>query len=107
MVARIDILPYHIIGCFNSNAGNVPEQNGKEIKLLIGCIPWFAFSGLQMNHNISLFLGNFQVWILCNDCGMESNVHFHVLAHKCPGCNSYNTRQTRGGPAACVRDVRE
>ncbi|ONL93602.1 CHY-type/CTCHY-type/RING-type Zinc finger protein [Zea mays] len=43
------------------------------------------------------------VWILCNDCGVTSNVQFHILAHKCPGCSSYNTRQTRGDPAACSR----
>jgi hypothetical protein len=45
----------------------------------------------------------FQIWILCNDCGMTSNVQFHILAHKCPGCSSYNTRQTRGDQAACSR----
>jgi phage FluMu protein Com len=44
-----------------------------------------------------------QIWILCNDCGMTSNVQFHILAHKCPRCSSYNTRQTRGEPAACSR----
>ncbi|CAD6202024.1 unnamed protein product [Miscanthus lutarioriparius] len=43
------------------------------------------------------------IWILCNDCGMTANVQFHILAHKCPGCSSYNTRQTRGDPAACSR----
>ncbi|KAK3150469.1 hypothetical protein QOZ80_3AG0233570 [Eleusine coracana subsp. coracana] len=43
------------------------------------------------------------IWILCNDCGTTSNVQFHILAHKCPGCSSYNTRQTRGDPAACSR----
>ncbi|RLN16781.1 hypothetical protein C2845_PM02G37590 [Panicum miliaceum] len=43
------------------------------------------------------------IWILCNDCGMTSNVQFHILAHKCPGCSSYNTRQTRGDQAACSR----
>ncbi|VAH16016.1 unnamed protein product [Triticum turgidum subsp. durum] len=45
------------------------------------------------------------VWILCNDCGATSSVRFHVLAQKCPGCSSYNTRETRGGPAtaACSR----
>ncbi|KAF3793498.1 E3 ubiquitin-protein ligase [Nymphaea thermarum] len=45
---------------------------------------------------------NKMVWILCNDCGTTSEVHFHVLAHKCPGCNSYNTRQTRGGSGSCL-----
>lgn len=45
----------------------------------------------------------FQIWILCNDCGTTSNVQFHIVAHKCPGCSSYNTRQTRGAPAACSR----
>ncbi|XP_039780007.1 E3 ubiquitin-protein ligase RZFP34-like isoform X2 [Panicum virgatum] len=43
------------------------------------------------------------IWILCNDCGMTSNVQFHILAHKCPGCSSYNTRRTRGDQAACSR----
>ncbi|CAL1373007.1 unnamed protein product [Linum trigynum] len=40
------------------------------------------------------------VWILCNDCGETSEVNFHILAHKCLKCNSYNTRQTRGAKAA-------
>uniref|UniRef100_A0A0A9GU94 RCHY1 zinc-ribbon domain-containing protein n=1 Tax=Arundo donax TaxID=35708 RepID=A0A0A9GU94_ARUDO len=39
------------------------------------------------------------VWILCNDCSATSSVRFHVLGHKCPGCSSYNTRETRAGPA--------
>ncbi|KAJ6851412.1 E3 ubiquitin-protein ligase MIEL1-like [Iris pallida] len=50
---------------------------------------------------------NKMIWILCNDCGTESNIHFHIVAHKCPGCSSYNTRQTSGGPAACSRVSRE
>lgn len=37
-----------------------------------------------------------QVWILCNDCGAEGEVQFHVVAHKCLDCKSYNTKQTRG-----------
>jgi RING finger/CHY zinc finger protein 1 len=43
---------------------------------------------------------NKMVWILCNDCGVNSQVNFHIVAHKCQSCNSYNTRQTRGGPSA-------
>lgn len=41
---------------------------------------------------------NRMVWILCNDCGVTSEVSFHIIAHKCQTCDSYNTRQTRGGP---------
>eukprot|EP00249_Psilotum_nudum_P010987 c22894_g1_i1 orf=915-1868(+) len=41
---------------------------------------------------------NKMVWILCNDCGANSEVPFHIVAQKCLRCNSYNTRQTRGGP---------
>ncbi|KAG5566631.1 hypothetical protein RHGRI_002255 [Rhododendron griersonianum] len=37
------------------------------------------------------------VRILCNDCGETSVVHFHVVAHKCQKCKSYNTRQIQGG----------
>ncbi|CAB4317720.1 unnamed protein product [Prunus armeniaca] len=44
---------------------------------------------------------NKMVWILCNDCGQTSEVNFHIVAHKCLKCNSYNTRQTQGGPASC------
>ncbi|KAL0375016.1 UNVERIFIED_CONTAM: E3 ubiquitin-protein ligase RZFP34 [Sesamum radiatum] len=40
---------------------------------------------------------NKMVWILCNDCGETSEVNYHILAHKCLNCKSYNTRQTRGG----------
>jgi len=43
---------------------------------------------------------NKMVWILCNDCGVTSEVIIHIVAHKCQSCNSYNTRQTRGGPSA-------
>ena len=34
------------------------------------------------------------MWILCNDCGITSNVYFHIIGHKCSGCGSYNTRST-------------
>ncbi|CAO2183052.1 unnamed protein product [Urochloa humidicola] len=33
------------------------------------------------------------VRILCNDCGAISEVQFHLIAHKCQNCKSYNTRQ--------------
>ncbi|KAM3332450.1 hypothetical protein ACQJBY_027947 [Aegilops geniculata] len=33
------------------------------------------------------------VRILCNDCGAVSEVQFHLIAHKCHSCKSYNTRQ--------------
>uniref|UniRef100_A0A2P2KUI9 Zinc finger family protein n=1 Tax=Rhizophora mucronata TaxID=61149 RepID=A0A2P2KUI9_RHIMU len=49
---------------------------------------------------------NKMVWILCNDCGANSCVQFHILAHKCMSCKSYNTRQIQGGPAAsCSSDM--
>lgn len=32
------------------------------------------------------------VRILCNDCEATSEVQYHVLAHKCPNCCSYNTK---------------
>ncbi|KAA8518686.1 hypothetical protein F0562_016160 [Nyssa sinensis] len=50
---------------------------------------------------------NKMVWILCNDCGETSEVNFHIVAHKCLKCNSYNTRQTRGGPASCSSRIGE
>lgn len=40
------------------------------------------------------------VWILCNDCGVRSEVQFHVLARKCLNCKSYNTRQINSSAAA-------
>ncbi|KVH95639.1 Rubredoxin-type fold [Cynara cardunculus var. scolymus] len=42
------------------------------------------------------FYHNKVIWILCNDCGSNSEVGYHVVGHKCPSCKSYNTRQTRG-----------
>ncbi|KAL5227385.1 hypothetical protein ABZP36_015650 [Zizania latifolia] len=36
---------------------------------------------------------NKMVRILCNDCGATSEVQFHLVAHKCQNCKSYNTRQ--------------
>ncbi|KAJ1689450.1 hypothetical protein LUZ63_013605 [Rhynchospora breviuscula] len=36
---------------------------------------------------------NKMVRILCNDCGIISEVQFHVLAQKCSNCKSYNTRK--------------
>ncbi|KAL5709918.1 RING-type E3 ubiquitin transferase [Ranunculus cassubicifolius] len=44
---------------------------------------------------------NKMVWILCNDCGTTSEVQFHIMAHKCLCCKSYNTRQTRGNVVSC------
>lgn len=29
--------------------------------------------------------------ILCNDCETRSTVPFNMVAHRCPGCNGYNT----------------
>ncbi|KAH7433820.1 hypothetical protein KP509_07G088000 [Ceratopteris richardii] len=37
-----------------------------------------------------------KVWILCNDCGVDSEVQFHIIAQKCHHCCSYNTRQIKG-----------
>ncbi|KAG8648594.1 hypothetical protein MANES_08G012602v8 [Manihot esculenta] len=50
---------------------------------------------------------NNMVWILCNDCGETSEVIFHIVAHKCLRCNSYNTRQTRGIPTSCSSGFEE
>ncbi|KAJ4705000.1 RING finger and CHY zinc finger protein [Melia azedarach] len=44
---------------------------------------------------------NKMVWILCNDCGESSEVHFHIVTYKCLNCNSYNTKQTHGGSTSC------
>uniref|UniRef100_A0A9I9DVM8 E3 ubiquitin-protein ligase MIEL1-like n=1 Tax=Cucumis melo TaxID=3656 RepID=A0A9I9DVM8_CUCME len=41
------------------------------------------------------------VWILCNDCSEISEVNYHIVAHKCLKCKSYNTRLTQGGPSSC------
>lgn len=49
---------------------------------------------------------NKMVWILCNDCGGRSEVNYHIVAHKCLNCNSYNTRQTRGH-TSCSSGVSE
>ncbi|CAM8964486.1 unnamed protein product [Rhodiola kirilowii] len=42
------------------------------------------------------------VWVLCNDCSANSNVHFHIVGHKCLNCNSYNTRQIRKAPGSSL-----
>merc|ERR1712039_273554 len=36
---------------------------------------------------------NVSIGIICNDCQQTASVPFHVLGHKCPVCNSYNTRR--------------
>ncbi|KAL8139031.1 hypothetical protein V2J09_005032 [Rumex salicifolius] len=46
------------------------------------------------------------VWILCNDCSVNSEVDYHIVAHKCPSCMSYNTRQTQGAPTSCFSVIR-
>ncbi|XP_078427639.1 E3 ubiquitin-protein ligase RZFP34-like isoform X2 [Wolffia australiana] len=51
-----------------------------------------------------LMYQNRMIWILCNDCGANTEIRFHIVGNKCPNCGSYNTRQTRGGPScASVR----
>lgn len=50
---------------------------------------------------------NKMVWILCNDCGERCEANFHILGLKCINCNSYNTRQTQGGPASCSPRITE
>ena len=56
---------------------------------------YWLFLNLEMMIFYSSLL-NIQVWILCNDCGANSEVPFHIIAHKCSSCSSYNTRQTKG-----------
>ncbi|KAJ9531488.1 hypothetical protein QJQ45_021953 [Haematococcus lacustris] len=36
---------------------------------------------------------NYQVNILCNDCGNRNTTLFHVVGLKCSGCGGYNTRR--------------
>nr|CAB3478134.1 unnamed protein product [Digitaria exilis] len=43
--------------------------------------------------NLSDSCDDKMVRILCNDCGAISEVQFHLIANKCQGCKSYNTRQ--------------
>nr|CAB3474089.1 unnamed protein product [Digitaria exilis] len=43
--------------------------------------------------NLSDSCDDKMVRILCNDCGAISEVQFHLIAHKCQSCKSYNTRQ--------------
>ncbi|GER36845.1 zinc finger protein [Striga asiatica] len=50
---------------------------------------------------------NRMVWILCNDCGKTSEVNYHIVAHKCMNCNSYNTRQTREAHTTCLPGMSE
>ncbi|KAL3623354.1 E3 ubiquitin-protein ligase RZFP34 [Castilleja foliolosa] len=50
---------------------------------------------------------NRMVWILCNDCGETSEVNYHIVAHKCLNCNSYNTKQTRGAHTSCSSGMSE
>ncbi|KAI3855032.1 hypothetical protein MKX03_018426 [Papaver bracteatum] len=53
---------------------------------------------------------NKMVWVLCNDCGANSEVQYHAVAQKCLNCKSYNTRQTRGGtttPATSMASANE
>lgn len=35
--------------------------------------------------------GEREVMILCNDCGEKNQTKFHIVAHKCPKCESFNT----------------
>ncbi|CAL5194093.1 unnamed protein product [Lathyrus oleraceus] len=48
---------------------------------------------------------NKKVWILCNDCGETSEVRYHIVAHKCLRCKSYNTRKTQS--ASCLSRMEE
>ena len=36
-------------------------------------------------------LGERDVQILCNECGVKGNAKFHIVAMKCSSCNSFNT----------------
>ncbi|RDX63772.1 E3 ubiquitin-protein ligase RZFP34, partial [Mucuna pruriens] len=50
---------------------------------------------------------NKMVWILCNDCGKTTEVSFHIAAHKCLKCKSYNTRKTQAPPVSCSSRMEE
>jgi RING finger/CHY zinc finger protein 1 len=36
-------------------------------------------------------VGDKDVTIICNECGEKSQTKFHIIAHKCQKCNSFNT----------------
>jgi ribosomal protein L37AE/L43A len=85
-------------GCCIPNAKDVWKQDGKPklnsifdsrvcVCVCVMYTFWFGFKCDVLS----------QVWILCNDCGSNTNVRFHLIAHKCSSCGSYNTRQTQRG----------
>lgn len=63
---------------------------------------WKKFDELIASTPMPEIYRNKMVWILCNDCGGKCQVQFHVIAHKCLDCKSYNTRRTQGPPAAAA-----
>lgn len=102
LVHILTLLHYYCnAGCLNSNASCVQNQNGR-----------FPGQTLKIGSSDSCFclIPLFfpcinQVGILCNDCGAKGEVSFHIVAHKCLSCNSYNTKQTQGGHgASCLSD---
>ncbi|CAI2373371.1 unnamed protein product [Moneuplotes crassus] len=51
-------------------------------------------NGLIQNHIDNTNMGEAgerDVNILCNECHEKSTVKFHIVAHKCPKCGSFNT----------------
>ncbi|KAJ0266606.1 hypothetical protein HA466_0005810 [Hirschfeldia incana] len=62
--------------------------------VLYTCARTRVYTPFDLNYEV-LCLN--QVWILCHDCGSNTNVLFHLIAHKCSSCGSYNNRQTQRG----------
>mmetsp|Transcript_3321 Transcript_3321/g.2774 ORF Transcript_3321/g.2774 Transcript_3321/m.2774 type:complete len:95 (+) Transcript_3321:239-523(+) len=36
-------------------------------------------------------MGEKDINIICNECGKKSTAKYHIVAHKCPSCESFNT----------------
>lgn len=49
-----------------------------------------------LDFNVIFFFLN-QVWIFCNDCGLNMNVWFYLIVYKCSSCGLYNIRKMQRG----------
>ncbi|XP_039124233.1 probable E3 ubiquitin-protein ligase RZFP34 [Dioscorea cayenensis subsp. rotundata] len=69
------------VNCFEGNATTLTVWEKLDIVIAATPMP-------ESYHNL-------MVHILCNDCGVNSDVKFHIVAQKCLNCKSYKTPPDR------------
>ena len=63
-------------------------------KSSIDCKTLFSYLENEINNTPMPDDLKYNIKILCNDCNKNSETSFHIVAHKCQECGSFNTKRS-------------